>query len=117
MVVSEVRVTTGQRYMGEVNGSDKRYAFSIPPERGSRMLHLFESAIDLLSFCTLGRLAGRNWQQEHLLSLAGIYRPRADIMESTPPAALVQYLQNHPQINHLVLRLDNDEPGRLIMLP
>lgn len=108
-----IRGTTSTRYMGEAAGSDKRYSFSIPASENSTELHLFESAVDLLSYCTLENLAGRDWHQVHKLSLAGIYRPKAVEDQTIPPAALTQYLQNFPKVNHLVLHLDNDEPGRL----
>ena len=35
------------------------------------------------------------------------------IGESTPPAALMQYLKDFPQINEIALHLDNDTAGRL----
>ena len=108
-----IRGTTSTRYMGEAAGSDKRYSFSISAPRNCTELHLFESAIDLLSYCTLEHLAGRDWRQAHKLSLAGIYRPKTNGEDSTPPAALTQYLQYFPQVNRLVLHLDNDDPGRL----
>lgn len=107
-----LRGTAGIRYMGEAIGSDKRYSFSIPSQGESSVLHLFESAIDLLSYCTLEWLVCRNWRQDHLLSLAGVYRPLAIKEEGTLPIALVQYVQDHAQVKHLVLHLDNDEPGR-----
>ncbi|AIQ62528.1 topoisomerase [Paenibacillus stellifer] len=108
-----IRGTTSTRYMGEATGSDKRYSFAIPAMEYSTELHLFESAIDLLSYCTPEHLAGRDWRQTHNLSLAGIYRPKAVEAQSIPPAALVQYLRSFPQVNQLILHLDNDEPGRL----
>jgi hypothetical protein len=39
------------------------------------MVHLFESAIDLLSYVTLQKSEGKEWREEHLLSLAGVYQP------------------------------------------
>lgn len=108
-----IRGTTSTRYMGEVAGSDKRYSFSIPASENSTELHLFESAIDLLSYCTLEHLAGREWRQANKLSLAGIYGPRINGEDPTPPSALTHYLQCFPEVNRLVLHLDNDEPGRL----
>ncbi|MEW6623343.1 MAG: hypothetical protein AB1420_09485 [Bacillota bacterium] len=80
--------------MGDANGSDKRYSFSIQAKNESSRLHLFESAINLLSYCTLELLAGRDWRKDCCLSLAGIYRPKKNIDKSTPPAALVQYLKD-----------------------
>jgi len=108
-----IRGTTSTRYIGEATGSDKRYSFSIPALENSTELHLFESAVDLLSYCTLEGLAGRNWQQPHKLSLAGIYGSKTVQEQSLLPAALAEYLRNFPQVNRLVLHLDNDEPGRL----
>ncbi|MEK4508903.1 DUF3991 and TOPRIM domain-containing protein [Paenibacillus sp. FSL K6-2524] len=108
-----IRGTTNTRYMGEAPGSDKRYSFAIPAEDSSPELHLFESAIDLLSYCTLAAISGKDWRQSHQLSLAGIYAPKERKEEHIAPAALTQYLQTYPQVDRLVLHLDNDEPGRL----
>lgn len=108
-----IRGTTSTRYMGEAAGSDKRYSFSIPASESSTELHLFESAIDLLSYCTLEHLTGRDWRHSRKLSLAGIYRPKTNGGDVTPPMALMHYLQCFPQVSRLVLHLDNDEPGRL----
>jgi hypothetical protein len=99
--------------MGEVNGSDKHFSFSIPARKESRRLHLFESAIDLLSYGTLELLSGRDWRQDNYLSLAGIYMPKKNIEESTLPAALTQYLKDFPKINEIALHLDNDTAGWL----
>ena len=73
----------------------------------------FKSAVDLLSYGTLQKLDGKDWRSENLLSLAGVYKPRAKIEESSLPAALVRYLAEHPHIRHVVLRLDNDATGRI----
>jgi len=108
-----LRGTFGERFMGEVNGSDKHFSFSIPARNECRKLHLFESAIDLLSYGTLELLSGKDWRQENCLSLAGIYMPKKIIEESTPPAALMQYLKDFPQIKEIALHLDNDTAGRL----
>ena len=79
----------------------------------SDTLHLFESAVDLLSYGTLQKLDGKDWRSENLLSLAGVYKPMAKIEESSLPAALVRYLAEHPHIRRVVLRLDNDATGRI----
>jgi len=108
-----LRGTSGNRFMGDVSGSDKHFSFSIPARGKSTKLHLFESAIDLLSYGTLELLSGRDWRREDCLSLAGIYKPKKNMEESTPPAALMQYLKDYPQITEIILHLDNDAPGRL----
>ncbi len=99
-------------FKGEASGSDKRFSFSIPARDKSGTLHLFESAIDLLSFATMCKQIGRDWRRDHLLSLAGVYRPRKELQESSMPLALTQYLKDHPGIRKIVLRLDNDYAGR-----
>ena len=109
-----IRGTENRRFMVEANGSNKHYSFAIPVRNDSSKLHLFESAIDLLSYCTLELRAGRDWRADHCLSLAGIYKPKQQAKENTLPAALVQFLKDCPNmIETIALHLDNDEPGRL----
>ena len=103
----------GSDFIGDANGSDKHYSFGIPASTASDTLHLFESAVDLLSYGTLQKLDGKDWRSENLLSLAGVYKPQAKIEESSLPAALVQYLADYPHIRKVVLRLDNDPAGRI----
>ena len=103
----------GSDFIGDANGSDKHYSFGIPAETQSDTLNLFESAIDLLSYGTMQKLDGKDWRSENLLSLAGVYKPKARIEESSLPVALVQYLADYPHIRKVVLRLDNDTTGRI----
>jgi len=100
-------------FKGEASGSDKRFSFRIPAE-GSCTIHLFESAIDLLSYATLQMQEGQDWQKDHLLSLAGIYQPKKEIRESSVPLALQQYLADYLEVDSLVLRLDNDHAGQMM---
>ena len=101
----------GTKFKGEASGSDKRFSFCIPAQE-SRTVHLFESAIDLLSYATMQKMAGKDWRQDHLLSLAGVYRPRKELRESSLPLALKQFLHDHGPVSKIVLRLDNDCAGR-----
>ena len=103
----------GTDFKGEASGSDKRFSFSITAVGDSDTLHLFESAIDLLSYATLLKQEGVDWQTDHMVSLAGVYRPRAELRESSMPMTLTQYLKDHPGIKKIVLRLDNDYAGRM----
>jgi hypothetical protein len=100
----------GTDFIGEANGSDKRFSFSIPAQ-SSDSLHLFESAIDLLSFATLVKQNGGNWQRDHLVSLAGVYKPKENLQESALPLTLARYLSEYPNIKQITLRLDNDKAG------
>jgi hypothetical protein len=100
----------GTDFIGEANGSDKRFSFSIPAQN-STTLHLFESAIDLLSYATLVKQNGGYWQQDHLVSLAGVFKPKENLKESSMPLTLKRYLSEYPNIQRIILRLDNDRAG------
>ena len=108
MRYAALRGTLGD-FKGEVTGSDKHYSFSISAPQESGRLHLFESAIDLLSYATLTLGRGWDWQKDSLLSLAGVYQTKR---KNVVPIALSRYLQEHPNIHTLQLHLDNDEVGR-----
>ena len=68
-----LRGTVGD-FKGEAPGSDKRYSFTIAENPSAPGVHLFESAIDLLSYATLLKMNGRDWRQDALLSLAGVFK-------------------------------------------
>lgn len=103
---------TGQdRFFGDVGSSDKRYSFCLAASEENTTLHLFECAIDVLSYATLCEHKGKPWQSLNLLSLSGVYRPRKD-GTYTVPCALAQYLQEHPNTQTIALHLDNDKAGR-----
>lgn len=102
----------GTDYKGEATGSDKRFSFSIPAQ-GSDTLHLFEGTVDLLSYATIRKQEGKVWNGEHLLSLAGVYKPKENLADTALPLALKQYLSEHPEIRRICLRLDQDAAGRL----
>ena len=102
-----IRATVGN-YKSEAAGSDKRYSFRIATPENSSHLHLFESAIDLLSYATLLKLSGRDWKQDALLSLAGVYQTKRD---GVVPVALERFLETH-RVDTIHLHLDNDDAGR-----
>ena len=101
------------RYMGDCSGSTKEYSFRLGANKNSNELHLFECAIDALSFATLLKMKGHNWQEYNLISLSGVYQPKEQIEESTVPIALANYFKENPNINTLKLHLDNDYTGRM----
>ena len=102
----------GTDFKGEASGSDKRFSFSISAEK-SDTVHIFESAIDLLSYATMLKINGQKWDEHHLLSLAGVYRPSKELKDSSFPLALKQFLSEHPEVKKIHLRLDNDYAGRI----
>ena len=105
------RATNQSRIMGDCTGSKKQYSFRLTAENTGEV-HLFECAIDLLSYATLEKMAGRDWRKDNLVSLAGVYLPKERIEDSTTPAALVKYLDEKPQIKKILLHFDNDNAGR-----
>lgn len=103
-----IRGTIGN-YKGEATGSDKHYSFGFTEDRNGEHLHLFESAIDLMSYASLLQMKERDWKQDALLSLAGVFQmKRQDVL----PVALKRYLELHPETQTIHLHLDNDEVGR-----
>ena len=91
-------------FKGEARGSDKRFAFRVRAA-DSAALHVFEGAVDLLSYAALETLDGRFWRRDHLLSLGGV-------SGNGLPPALGQFLHDERGIRKIGLHLDNDPPGR-----
>lgn len=86
----------GSGFKGDVPGSDKDTAFRLPCDPSIRWVLVFESPIDLMSFCTLHRAVNSN-----AVALCGLYQ-----------GALDSYLKDYPHLRHIVLCLDADKPGR-----
>ena len=72
-------------------------------------IHVFESAIDAMSYATMLLLNGKEWKKETFLSLAGVYKTKR---EKVVPVALGRYLKDYPSIKTVHLHLDNDGIGR-----
>ena len=109
-----VRGTNKTRYMHDCYGSNKAFSFKLKSFNDKKdSIHLFESAIDLLSYATLLKLENKNYHEENLLSLAGVYQPAKVTEDSKLPIALNLFLYNNKNINKIYLHLDNDEAGRL----
>lgn len=104
------RSTNGSVVKGEAAGSDKRYSFRI--KHDSNTVHVFESAIDLLSFMTLKRMETGKWIKESLISLGGVYFPNRKVEDSKVPSALDNVLENDRSICKIILHLDKDNAGR-----
>lgn len=105
------RATNQSRIMGDCTGSKKQYSFRLTAENTGEV-HLFECAIDLLSYATLLKLDGKDWRQFNLVSLAGVYSPKQKIEDSKVPITLSRLLEKDKTIRQIVLHLDNDVAGR-----
>ena len=97
-------------YKGEATGSDKHFSFAlVADDRPVREVHVFEAAIDAMSYASLKIMYHKDWRKIAYLSLAGVFASkRANVV----PVALEQFLKDHSQITKVVLHLDNDRVGR-----
>ena len=102
----------GGNFRLDASGSDKRYSFRLLADKPASSVHLFEAAIDLLSYATYLKCEGKDYKGENLLSLSGVYQPKKELKDSTIPIALSTFLKANPQIKTLYLHLDNDNTGR-----
>ena len=93
-------------FKGEAGGSDKRFGFLLANQADASAVHLFESPIDALSYATLLKMKGRDWQYTPLLSLGGVFKKGKE--KGTVPAALESYLSSHAGTRSILLHLDND---------
>lgn len=91
----------GTPYKREVQGSDKSHGWRFRDSLGPvSSVAVFEAAIDAASYASLSRMGGSRSDMD-LLALGGL-----------DDKALENYLAQHPDIQSVVLCLDNDEPGR-----
>ena len=86
----------GPGFKGDVTGSDKSVAFPLPCDPALDWVAVFESPIDLMSFCTLHRQVRGN-----AVALCGLYQGPLDT-----------YLRENPHLKRIVLCLDADGPGQ-----
>ena len=98
------------RFHGDLSGSDKHFSFAlVADDRPVREVHVFEAAIDAMSYASLKIMYHKDWRKIAYLSLAGVFASkRANVV----PVALEQFLKDHSQITKVVLHLDNDRVGR-----
>ncbi|SHK54025.1 DUF3991 and TOPRIM domain-containing protein [Hespellia stercorisuis] len=100
----------GKSFRIEQAGSEKTYAFCIPPEEKSVRVAVYEAAIDAMAHMTLE--GGR--ADKYRLVLGGISAPKEGqshrVMKK--PVALEHFLKQHPEIREIELCTDNDFAGR-----
>lgn len=106
------RATNESKFKSDATGSSKQYSFKLESNKKTDKIFIFEGAIDALSYATLFKLYGQNWEDKTLISLAGVYQPAKIIEQSKVPVAISNYLEKHPEVTKIYLCLDNDEAGR-----
>jgi len=87
--------TVGNCYRGNIESSYPRYSFHWV--RASDKLFVFEAPIDMLSYISLHP---KDWQEHSYVSLCG-----------TAEHAMLWMLMQYPQLDEVVLCLDNDDAG------
>lgn len=106
------RGTNDTRFMGESKGSDKAYTFRLLSNNESERVHLFESAIDLLSYATLLKMKNIDWKNENMISLGGVNKPSEEQeVNDKIPIAIIKFLENNSNIKQIYLHFDNDKIG------
>lgn len=85
----------GKAFRLNVESSDPRYSFHYVGT--DRSLYVFEAPIDMLSFITL---YPENWQRHSYVACCG-----------TSIQPVLQMLEQAPQLDTILLCLDNDEAG------
>ena len=96
---------TADDWKKDVDGSNKRYCFTLPPEQHqsesvNKTLAVFEAPSDLLAHHTIHEIGQTGWDG-HRLSLGGI-----------SSKGLSGFLERHPETAVIELCLDSDQPGK-----
>lgn len=95
----------------DIAGSNKRFGFSLSFGKLAKRLHVFEGAIDLLSYITILKQQGIDWQCDDYLSLGNASLLGKNKSDVSLPVALEEYLYRNDEIKSLYLHLDNDKAG------
>lgn len=100
----------GKSFQLEPSGSEKKYAFCVPPLGKSSRVAVYEACVDLLAHMTLedGRA------DKYRLALGGISAPKEGQIreDGKRPQALEYFLSVHPEIEEIEICMDNDFAGR-----
>lgn len=93
--------TLGENFRINVEGSNPAYSFHHTGQclsgSTSNRLYVFEAPIDMLSFLSLHP---KNWEQHSFVCLCGLSEH-----------AMMKMLEQNPQLDHVVLCLDQDAAG------
>lgn len=116
-VVEENGKLKNKSFRQEVSSSNKAYSFAMRDKTNrSNTVHIFEAAIDAMSYATLIQLYSSDFQSKNLLSLGGAQSGTSSKFKSdnevTLPLALEEFIKTSPQeIKKVYIHFDNDEAG------
>lgn len=94
----------GSDFKQEAPGSNKAYSFQLANAE-SEDLHIFESAIDLLSWISILKMDNKDYRNAGYLSMGGVTD------QNSIPLALVLYLERYPQVRNIYIHFDSDGAG------
>ena len=102
--------------IGNATGSKVECCFRQICKDTLQTIYVFEGAIDLLSFLTLQKLEGEDWQRLCCIALAGGPAPvdGRNPTDYSMPKALAWCLQQYQEIKEVNICTDNDAVGKLI---
>lgn len=100
----------GKVFRIEQTGSEKSFAFCIPPEGESHRVAVYEAGIDAMAHMTLER----DTKEKYRLALGGISAPKEGETQRKMkrPVALEHFLKMHPETEEIEICMDNDFAGR-----
>lgn len=100
----------GKSFRIEQAGSDKRYAFCVPPVKKSRRVAVYEACIDALAHMTLEG----NTADKYRLVLGGISAPKEGEKRKPGknPPALESFLSRHQEVQEIEICTDHDFAGK-----
>ncbi len=101
-----LRSTLGSPFKQDASGSDKRYSFRLLAKEPINTVHLFEAAVDLLSYATYLKCEGKDYRTQNLLSLSGVYQPKKELSESKVPIALSTYARLHYLLKDDLMKME-----------
>jgi hypothetical protein len=100
------------KFRNEISCSNKKYSFRVINGE-TPTLNVFESAIDALSFATILKSKGLDWQGQNYLALSGVYQSAQgddEVLHKYP--ALKRYLDEFSNTKQVFFCFDNDRIGR-----
>ena len=103
-----LRSTGYRQFKGDAPGSRKDFSFRLVNDKADEV-HLFEAAIDLLSYATLMEMHDLDFRKVNLCALAGVAVPGTDGKQEIPPS--LRTLLDGREIREIFLHLDNDDVG------
>lgn len=106
-----LRSLTGD-FRNTTAGSDRHFPFRLVAKQQQKVVHLFEAPIDALSYATLHKINGIDWQDQNYLALCGVGGARTDdLSKSKVPVAVEQWLKDFPETSCICMHFDNDAAG------